>query len=155
VTALGHVVNFDVPLVPEDYIHRVGRTARAEATGSAFTLVAPEEEGNLRGIEKAINHRLPRVTLPDFDYAARAQAPPLDQRPPRVHSSRGPRAPHQAPRSAQGPRSPRRPQESPRSATTPELGTGRAAVHDGTRIPRRSHGGPQGESALRATRRGG
>jgi ATP-dependent RNA helicase RhlE len=108
VTALGHVVNFDVPLVPEDYIHRVGRTARAEATGSAFTLVAPEEEGSLRGIEKAINNRLPRVTLPDFDYAARAQAPPLDQRPPRVHSSRGPRAthaPHGAP-AARGSRGP-------------------------------------------------
>ena len=44
VTALGHVVNFDVPHVPEDYIHRVGRTARAEATGSAFTLVSSEEE---------------------------------------------------------------------------------------------------------------
>src|SRR5439155_7413468 len=71
VTALGHVVNFDVPLVPDDYIHRVGRTARAELTGAAFTLFAPEEEGSLRGIEKAINQRLPRVTLPDFDYAAR------------------------------------------------------------------------------------
>ena len=70
VTALGHVVNFDVPLVPEDYIHRVGRTARAEATGSAFTLVSPEEEGSLRGIEKAIGRRLPRVTVPDFDYTA-------------------------------------------------------------------------------------
>jgi ATP-dependent RNA helicase RhlE len=109
VTALGHVVNFDVPLVPEDYIHRVGRTARAEATGSAFTLVAPEEEGNLRGIEKAINHRLPRVTLPDFDYAARAQAPPLDQRPPRVHSTRGPRGTH-APHGAPGARGSRGPE---------------------------------------------
>jgi ATP-dependent RNA helicase RhlE len=85
VTALGHVVNFDVPLVPEDYIHRVGRTARAEATGSAFTLMAPEEEGSVRGIERAINSRLPRVTLPDFDYTMRAQAPPLDHRPPRPH----------------------------------------------------------------------
>jgi ATP-dependent RNA helicase RhlE len=85
VTALGHVVNFDVPLVPEDYIHRVGRTARAETTGSAFTLMAPEEEGSIRSIERAINSRLPRVTLPDFDYNARAQAPPLDQRPPRPH----------------------------------------------------------------------
>ena len=41
VEALGHVVNFDVPLVPDDYIHRVGRTARAEATGDAFTFVSP------------------------------------------------------------------------------------------------------------------
>jgi ATP-dependent RNA helicase RhlE len=99
VTALGHVVNFDVPHVPDDYIHRVGRTARAEATGSAFTLVAPEEEDDLRGIEKAIAARLPRVTLPDFDYNARPQQN-LDHRPPRpprdprsrahAHHSRGP-----------------------------------------------------------------
>jgi len=86
VTALGHVVNFDVPVVPDDYIHRVGRTARAEATGAAFTLVSPEEEENLRGIEKAIGHRLPRVTLPEFDYKASAPPPAPDGhggRPPR------------------------------------------------------------------------
>jgi ATP-dependent RNA helicase RhlE len=71
VEALGHVVNFDVPKVPEDYIHRVGRTARAEATGDAFTFVSPEEEGDLRAIERAVGKRLPRVTLPDFDYAAK------------------------------------------------------------------------------------
>jgi ATP-dependent RNA helicase RhlE len=71
VEALGHVVNFDVPKVPEDYIHRVGRTARAEATGDAFTFVSPEEEGDLRSIERAVGKRLPRVTLPDFDYTAR------------------------------------------------------------------------------------
>jgi ATP-dependent RNA helicase RhlE len=73
VTALGHVINFDVPAQPEDYIHRVGRTARAELTGSAFTLVSSEEEGDLRGIERAIGKRLPRVTVPDFDYDARAE----------------------------------------------------------------------------------
>ena len=71
ISALGHVVNFDVPLVPEDYIHRVGRTARAEATGDAFTFVAPDEESDLRRIEGAIKKRLPRVTVPDFDYNAR------------------------------------------------------------------------------------
>jgi len=75
VEALGHVVNFDVPLAPEDYIHRVGRTARAEATGQAFTLVAPQEEADLRRIEHAIGKRLPRVTVPDFDYNARPAAP--------------------------------------------------------------------------------
>lgn len=68
VEALEHVVNFDVPHLAEDYIHRVGRTARAEATGEAFTLVAPEEEGDLRAIEKAIGRKLPRRTLPGFDY---------------------------------------------------------------------------------------
>jgi ATP-dependent RNA helicase RhlE len=74
VTALGHVINFDVPGQPEDYIHRVGRTARAELTGSAFTLVSPEEEGSLRDVEKAIGKRLPRVTIPDFDYQSRPPA---------------------------------------------------------------------------------
>jgi ATP-dependent RNA helicase RhlE len=72
VEALGHVVNFDVPLAPDDYIHRVGRTGRAEATGEAFTFVAPDEEGDLRNIERAIGRRLPRVTVPEFDYAARS-----------------------------------------------------------------------------------
>jgi ATP-dependent RNA helicase RhlE len=71
VDALGHVVNFDVPQVPDDYIHRVGRTGRAEATGEAFTFVSPEEEGNLRDIERVIGRRLLRVTAPDFDYQAR------------------------------------------------------------------------------------
>jgi ATP-dependent RNA helicase RhlE len=71
VEALSHVVNFDVPNVPEDYIHRVGRTARAEATGDAFTFVSPAEEGELRAIERAIGKRLPRITVPGFDYSAR------------------------------------------------------------------------------------
>ena len=73
VEELGHVVNFDVPTAPEDYIHRVGRTARAEATGDAFTFVAPEEEPELRGIERAIGRKLPRITVPDFDYSARPE----------------------------------------------------------------------------------
>jgi len=74
VEALGHVVNFDVPTAAEDYIHRVGRTARAEMTGDAFTLVSPEEEGELRGIERMVGKRLPRVTVPDFDYKAKPEA---------------------------------------------------------------------------------
>jgi ATP-dependent RNA helicase RhlE len=74
VEALGHVVNFDVPPAPEDYIHRVGRTGRAEMTGEAFTFVSPEEEDELRSIERAIGRRLPRVTVPDFDYRARPAA---------------------------------------------------------------------------------
>ena len=73
VVALGHVVNFDVPGASEDYIHRVGRTGRAELTGEAFTFVAPEDESGLRAIERAIGKPLPRVLLPDFDYK---QKPP-------------------------------------------------------------------------------
>jgi ATP-dependent RNA helicase RhlE len=83
VEQLGHVVNFDVPQAPDDYIHRVGRTGRAEATGEAFTFVSPDEESDLRDIERAIGKRLPRVTVPDFDYTARPKARleiPLAQR---------------------------------------------------------------------------
>jgi len=83
VEALGHVVNFDVPAVPEDYIHRVGRTARAEATGDAFTLVAPEDRADLGRIEAAVGGKLPRVHLEGFSYEATARAPlevPLGER---------------------------------------------------------------------------
>ena len=65
---LSHVVNFDVPNVPEDYIHRVGRTARADATGDAFTFVSPDEEPDLRAIERAVGRSLPRITVSGFDY---------------------------------------------------------------------------------------
>jgi ATP-dependent RNA helicase RhlE len=68
VEALSHVVNFDVPNIPEDYIHRVGRTARAEMTGDAFTFVAPQEQGDLAAIERAVGKRLQRMTLDGFDY---------------------------------------------------------------------------------------
>jgi ATP-dependent RNA helicase RhlE len=71
VEALEHVVNFDVPAAPEDYIHRVGRTARAEATGDAYTLVAPEDEPMIRAIERAVGRRVERRTVSGFDYNAR------------------------------------------------------------------------------------
>jgi len=74
VEELGHVVNFDVPAVPEDYIHRVGRTARAGLTGEAFTFASPDESDELRAIERAIGKPLLRVMLPDFDYKAQPSA---------------------------------------------------------------------------------
>jgi ATP-dependent RNA helicase RhlE len=73
VEALGHVVNFDVPRAAEDYIHRVGRTARAELTGEAYTLMSPQEEGEVKVIERAIGKPLPRVTIPDFNYSAKTE----------------------------------------------------------------------------------
>jgi ATP-dependent RNA helicase RhlE len=71
IEALSHVVNFDVPMSPEDYVHRVGRTGRAEASGDAYLFVSPAEEPQMRQIERAIGSRVPRVTLPGFDYTSR------------------------------------------------------------------------------------
>jgi len=87
VQALGHVVNFDLPNLPEDYIHRVGRTARAGATGQAITLVAPEEEGDLRRIERILSSKLPRLRLEGFAYDATPDSAPEA---PRAHRSAGP-----------------------------------------------------------------
>jgi len=75
VEALGSVVNFDVPHQPEDYIHRVGRTARAQLTGDAYTLVAPEEERDFGAIERALGKRLQRHRMEGFDYTPRPVAP--------------------------------------------------------------------------------
>jgi len=71
VEALEHVVNFDVPVTPEDYIHRVGRTGRAEATGDAYTFVAPDEEELIRQVERKVGSRIERRRLDGFDYSAR------------------------------------------------------------------------------------
>ena len=97
VEGISHVINYDIPTVATDYVHRVGRTARMEAQGEAITFVTPEDEGDLRGIERALGRTIPRVTLPDFDY--RAPPPPKvrgheggrTSRPPRRGSRRPPR----------------------------------------------------------------
>jgi len=71
ITALPHVVNFDVPAQPDDYIHRVGRTARAEREGDAWTFVSPAEESDLRAIERAVGKPIARRKLEGFDYQKR------------------------------------------------------------------------------------
>jgi ATP-dependent RNA helicase RhlE len=59
IAQLPHVVNFDLPHVPEDYIHRIGRTGRAGFSGVAHSLVSPEEQKLLMGIQRLLNHRIP------------------------------------------------------------------------------------------------
>ena len=91
VEALDHVVNFDVPHTPDDYIHRVGRTARAEMTGDAYTLVSPEEEGTVRAIERALGRAIERRTVEGFDYQAAAESrleAPGRERPSRFRHAR-------------------------------------------------------------------
>ncbi len=70
---VAHVVNFDVPPSPEDYVHRIGRAGRPDATGDAFTLMAPEEQRHLAGIERFVGRAVPRVLLPDFNYGLKPQ----------------------------------------------------------------------------------
>jgi len=65
---ISHVINFDVPHSPEDYVHRIGRTGRVQAVGDAFTLMGPEEKSEVAAIEKFLGRAIPRVTLPNFDY---------------------------------------------------------------------------------------
>ena len=81
VTDITHVINYDVPHTPEDYVHRIGRTGRVDATGDAFTLMSNEEAKDMTAIERFLGRAIPRVILPDFDYKA---APP-----PRAAGSQG------------------------------------------------------------------
>jgi len=65
---VSHVVNYDVPQHPEDYIHRIGRTGRAEASGDAFTIMTAEDAGHVFAIERFISQKIPRVKLENFNY---------------------------------------------------------------------------------------
>jgi len=65
---ISHVINYDVPHTPEDYVHRIGRTGRVHATGDAFTLMSPEEKAEVAAIERFLGRSIPRVVIPDFDY---------------------------------------------------------------------------------------
>ena len=68
IPALTHVINVDLPFKPEDYIHRIGRTGRAEAKGDAFTIMIAEDAPHVYSIERFINQKIPRVKLENFDY---------------------------------------------------------------------------------------
>ena len=100
-----HVISIDVPDVPDDYVHRIGRTGRAGAEGDAFVLVSPDEEGSLARIERQVGQRLPRVTLPDFDYKQTPPNPAGEVRPGRgpAKTSKG-RAVARPPRSGGPPK---------------------------------------------------
>ena len=91
VEALEHVVNFDVPATPEDYIHRVGRTGRADLTGDAYTFAAPEEAQLVRDIEKKLGKPIPKRMLEDFDYSAKTEEPlevPIHERIAKIRAER-------------------------------------------------------------------
>ena len=74
IESISHVINFDMPDTADAYIHRIGRTGRAQRTGDAFTLVTPEDNDMIRALERIMGGPIKRETLPDFDYSP--PAPP-------------------------------------------------------------------------------
>ncbi len=76
---LPHVVNFDLPNVPEDYVHRIGRTGRAGSTGEAISLVSPDERGLLKDIERLLRQELPRASVNDFKPDPHARPEPTNR----------------------------------------------------------------------------
>ena len=74
VSGITHVINYDVPQQPEDYVHRIGRTGRAAATGDAYTFMAPDEISMVRTIERAIGQQIPRISVPGYDFGTTADA---------------------------------------------------------------------------------
>jgi ATP-dependent RNA helicase RhlE len=84
IVELPHVVNFDLPNVSEDYVHRIGRTGRAGATGEALSLLSSDERGLMRDIERLIRRQLPREQVAGFEPDPNARnEPEADDRPPR------------------------------------------------------------------------
>ncbi|WBU54813.1 DEAD/DEAH box helicase [Paracoccus sp. SCSIO 75233] len=102
---VAHVYNFDLPNVPENYVHRIGRTARAGRDGRAVAFCAPGEIGELRGIEKAMKAQIPVI----------GGEAPAEERPAPRRRGRGPQKPRQGGEAAPNKRPARRPSRRPRS----------------------------------------
>ena len=97
IDALPHVVNFELPLVAEDYVHRIGRTGRAGATGDAISLVCVDEQGLLREIERLLRRPIPSEVIEGFEPDRSVRPEPIrrGQQGPRQMSGRGGRRPQQ------------------------------------------------------------
>jgi ATP-dependent RNA helicase RhlE len=128
VEGISHVVNFDFPPQPEDYVHRIGRTGRAKAVGDAISFVTPDDAANLRATEKFIGRGVPRKTASDFDMRASAEdlavARQFEDRP-------RPQGRHGAPRFEQ-----RGASHKPRGTSShPQRSSGRPAAGRGAAAP--------------------
>lgn len=85
VDTITHVVNYDIPQHPEDYVHRIGRTGRAAAAGDALSLFVQEDVKYVAAIEKFIGRKIERKQLAGFDYSAAPEHPPQQHRPQHQH----------------------------------------------------------------------
>jgi ATP-dependent RNA helicase RhlE len=105
IQSISHVINYDMPATADDYIHRIGRTGRAERTGDAFTLVTPDDRDVIRAIEKIMGKPLPHQNLDGFDYAVPAPEGISSSKGKPAHTSHEPRripATHSYPASPKG-----------------------------------------------------
>src|SRR6185312_2298933 len=93
---LPFVVNYELPNVPEDYVHRIGRTARAGGAGCAIALVSPDEAGLLKDIERLLRRSVPFVATPEFVVAAEQRPAPRPPTP--TPGTRGSQPKHPAAR---------------------------------------------------------
>ena len=75
VAGVSHVINYDIPANPEDYVHRIGRTGRAAAVGDAFTITTPDQANDIRDIERFIGQKVPQLKLEGFDYQSAPMVP--------------------------------------------------------------------------------
>ena len=110
---LPHVVNFELPNIPEDYVHRIGRTGRAGASGEAISLFSPDETVFLRDIEKLVGLKLPKENIKGFEPDPNASKEPIKQGQGRVQRNSTPRKPNtdNSSRSSNNSFGPRRPQQ--------------------------------------------
>jgi ATP-dependent RNA helicase RhlE len=88
IDGISHVINFDMPDTADAYIHRIGRTGRAERRGQAFTMITPDDQDLVRKIEKIMNEKLPRKTIPEFDYRVPVPVYPQRSRKPKPSGGR-------------------------------------------------------------------
>lgn len=87
VESISHVINFDMPDTADAYIHRIGRTGRAERSGEAYTMTTPEDADMVKTLEKIMGKTLPQQILQDFDYHQAAQEPRSAEQRPQMRSS--------------------------------------------------------------------
>jgi ATP-dependent RNA helicase RhlE len=96
VDGISHVVNYDFPMHAEDYVHRIGRTGRANAVGDAISFVTPEDQGELRTLERFIGRGIVRKRAEGFNYSTPAPQfnPDAERRPPQHSRQRGQQSSH-------------------------------------------------------------